>query len=164
MMVLCDMRKFSSQSRDVNIDLTTCSHQWLLLSFVQIILSGDRLQQVTHINTITNIHPSIARLLTNACLRLLASFNLLVTLHFLLSRSARHTRAATNHSSIAMELYLYLCFRVVTRQSYPYTCMLKPHTNSNTNKYLHVNLFLCVRQAIEPSSSCLECLHMCRQG
>ena len=97
--VHCDMRKFSSHSCGANVDFTTFSHQWLLLSFVQIILSGDRLQQVTDINT-TSINHSIACLLTNACLRLLLSSffcsNLLAALRFLFNTRAQTTRAATS--------------------------------------------------------------------
>ena len=105
MKVCCDMRKFSSQSCGVNVDFTTCSHHWLLLSFVQIILSGDRLQQVTDIKT-TNINRSIACLLTNACLRLLLSSfisissSLLAALRFLFSARVRTTKAATTRLSI----------------------------------------------------------------
>ena len=66
--VLCDMRKFSIQSC-VHIDFTTFSHQWLLLSFVQRILSCDKFKHATDIST-TNTNRSIACLLSNSLLRL----------------------------------------------------------------------------------------------
>ena len=146
MKVHWDMRKFFSQSCGVNVDFTTCSHQWLLLSFIQSILSGDRLQQVTNINT-KNINCSIACLLTNAHLRRLLfsfiRFNLLAALCFLFSIRSRTTRAATRLSIVNKTTCMF------PRQSYP---MLNANIYNNYNKYLPANLFLCVRRAIEPSS------------
>ena len=92
------------------------------------------------------LHPWLRLLLPFIC------FNLLVPLRFLYSRRARTTRVATTHLSTVNSLYLYVsrwCTRMLT-------CMLKTHTDNNINKYLPSNLFLCVRQAIESSSSPYE--------
>ena len=98
----CDMRKFSNQSCRVNVDFMTCSHQWLLLSFVQIILSGDTLKKVTE----NNINRSIVCLLTNACLRLLLSsfirFSFLAALRFLFVRRLRTITVALIHCPLTL--------------------------------------------------------------
>ena len=104
--VLCDIRKFSSQSVGVNVHFTMCSHKWLLLSFVQIILSGDRLPHVIDIN-ITNIKRSIACLLTNSllCLSLLCfiSVNLLTALCLLFKKTG------LNYQSSNMLIHYQRC-------------------------------------------------------
>ena len=75
-----DIRKFSSQSRGVNVEFTTCSHQWLLLSFAHSVLTGgQRKLEATTANTSINTKRSWDCLLAKALLRLMLCFILQFT-------------------------------------------------------------------------------------